>query len=205
MKLDRTNKKFIPLYSIPLKEDIYLKIKPTANAWWKDQSKVQRLMALLYVGLTVEKACKNIGISRRKYKYFVQIHPEVTEIHKIYKSGFLTTAERTVKDRVEKDPKFALKYLRKKKPEEFPPPLLLNKIVSLEEYAEEQKLGFLREVRELKIIIGMYKEVFDELRPGIRGWYKERLNEADQVVRNYNKLHKRNNEKILNHKSGLGL
>lgn len=201
MKLAKSKEKFIPLYSVPLKDDYYFKVRPTANAWWKDQSKVQKLLALLYAGFTAEKACKDIGISNRKYKYFIKIHPSFVVIRNIYKSNLLVKSKKAVRAAVENDPKFALKYWSKRSPDEFPSGYFSTRIANLEQKHEDVVKRFSEELRELKIIIGMYQEVTNELKPLMGGWYIEAAEKADAEVRKYNRMHRRNNERILKHKS----
>lgn len=62
------------------REDLTLKVRPTANAWWKDPFKVYLLLdAFDNHCADVDEACYVAGITRRQYKYFAQEHPIIYE------------------------------------------------------------------------------------------------------------------------------
>lgn len=62
------------------KEHLTLRVRPTANAWWKDLSKVYLLLdAFDNHCSSVEEACYIAGITRKQYKYFAQEHPVIYE------------------------------------------------------------------------------------------------------------------------------
>ncbi|MFZ3012034.1 MAG: hypothetical protein WA060_03525 [Minisyncoccia bacterium] len=184
MSLDRKKEKFIPMYSIPLKEGTYLKIRPSANAWWKDQTKTQRLMALFYVGVSAAEARRNIGISKRKYDYFIKIHPEVPEIQKQYKDEIFILATKTVRNRALSDPAWALKYWVKKEPEEFRPPRLLKEIKLMKIELKKDQEEYRDEVRILKRIIGAYREAIDYKKGKYNVNY---LKKIDKMIIYYNR------------------
>lgn len=191
--------KDLPSYTVPLEDNWILEVKPTANAWWKHEPKVHLLLAALREGYKIKEACKQARINLRQYKYFAQRHPEMFDIRQFFRKKLTERAERSVALRIAKDKRFALKYLTKKKPEEFPPPRLLKKIAQLEKDFEEERNGYLEELRQVKLILGMYAEVANELKPELGGWFKRRVEEAEQLVRRYNGLHKSNKERIPRH------
>jgi hypothetical protein len=181
-------KKFFPLYTVALGEGRSLKIRPSANAWWKNQSKVHRLIALFNVGVSAEKARKNIGITKRKYDYFVKKHPEVVQMQKEYKDETFVAAAKTVRDKALKDPKFSLKYWIKKEPDKFPPPRLLRKIKLIKEWMEEDWESYQEELRELRIIVGMFQEAID---PRTKEWNKKYLERIRETVIFYNRKYRK--------------
>lgn len=201
MELEKNKEKFIPLYSVALKDGYSFKVKSTANAWWKDQSKVQKLIALLYAGFGIERACRDVGISKSKYKYFIKIHPGFESIREVYKSALLKKASKNVRTKVETDPDFALKYLSKRNPEEYPSGYMAKRIENLNQEHQEKIDVLLGELRTVKHLVAMYQEVTNELLPNTRGWYNERIEYIDAEVLKYNKLHTMNNERIFKYKS----
>lgn len=97
--------------------DIHL-IK-SANAWWMDIDKVIRLLeAFRYDALVVE-ACSNAGITQRQYKYFAKLHPIIKDIREYYSNMIVIRARKTVYKKVGQDYFTAIRYLRRKRPEEF--------------------------------------------------------------------------------------
>lgn len=201
MELEKNKEKFIPLYSVPLKDGYSFKVKSTANAWWKDQSKVQKLIALLYAGFGIERACRDIGISKSKYKYFIKIHPGFEVIKEVYKSALLKKANKNVRMKIETDPDFALKYLSKRNPEEYPSGHMSKRIKNINKEYEEKIDALLNELSTVKSIVARYQEVTNELLPNTRGWYKKAIELTNAEVVNYNRTHRRNNEVIFKHKS----
>lgn len=188
-----------PLYSIPINDRFILKPHRSANAWWRRETKVQLLLAMLREGYKISEACKKAGITVAQYKYFVRRHPGFNDIRKYYNELLLNDARKSIAFGIAKNKKFALKYLNKTKPDEFPPPRLLKKVTALEEQLLGERERFLDELRQLKIIIGMYMEVTQGLTLG--GWPKNRVVQAENAVRRYNSAHRRNNEMIRRYDS----
>jgi hypothetical protein len=106
-------------YRIPLIFGLVLEARKSANAWWLDQLKVQKLIAAFCIGSTIPEACSYAQITVRQYKYFVKEHPEFSEARKGYilEPGIL--AQKTVVKALSHDPKIAWKWLERKYPEEF--------------------------------------------------------------------------------------
>lgn len=79
--MDEDTKNLEIAYLIPHDlEELTLRVRHSANAWWKDTSKVFRLLlALEDHGLKVDDACDFAGITKRQYKYFVRLHPILPE------------------------------------------------------------------------------------------------------------------------------
>ncbi len=127
-KLSLKNKNLSIAYIIPsLPFGIKLAVKKSANAWWMDQSKVHELFAGFSIGLKIEEACSHIGITVRQYKYFVQLHPQVTEIRKGFTLSPSIKARMTIISALNKgNLKVSKWWLEKKNPEEFGKPSVRN-------------------------------------------------------------------------------
>lgn len=52
----------------------------TANGWWSDVGKVKDLITCFKNGMTIEQALVNIAITRDQYYYFLELHPEFSDI-----------------------------------------------------------------------------------------------------------------------------
>ncbi len=191
----------LPSYSIPIDDRFVLKPHRSANAWWKRETRVQLLLAMLREGYKITEACKKVGITLAQYKYFVRKHSGFNDVRKYYKEQLLNEARKSVALRIATNKRFALKYLNKTKPDEFPPPRLLKRVAALESAIKNEQEGYLEELRQLKIIISTYMEVTQRL--SLRGAHKRLVDEAEKRVRAYNRLHKRNNEMIKRHMNGL--
>jgi len=111
-------------YTIPdLPFGISLNIKKSANAWWMEQYKVQKLFAAFSITATIPEACSYAGITIKQYKYFVELYPEVTEIRKGLKLGPGMKAKMTIMRAIDNgDMKVAMWYLEKRCPDEFGTP-----------------------------------------------------------------------------------
>lgn len=93
-----------------------LQVKNSANGWWLDRSKVQRLIDAFKTGCTNEEACLYAGILPNTLKYFEQLHPEFLTIKQALKEYPMLVARKTVVANLEKDPKLAMQYLERKDP-----------------------------------------------------------------------------------------
>lgn len=160
--------------------------------------KVCLLIAALSMGKNIEEACAHAGITRRQYIYFAELHPVIHQIRKNFKSDLVAKARLAVSKRVEVDPKFALRFLSKTKPGEFPRPPPLQRIAALESEIEEMAQDFHdqhnSEIRKLKFIIGAYRELVGGLR--LEGGQKRSADALDAEIRAYNHLHKSNSVRI---------
>lgn len=52
----------------------------SANAWWMDKPKVDKLIEAFKGGHTVKVACTYTGITRDQYLYFIQVHPDFKRV-----------------------------------------------------------------------------------------------------------------------------
>jgi hypothetical protein len=84
-------------YTIPdVAYGIRLDVKKSANAWWLDQWRVQKLLDGFSYAFTIPEACFTAGITPKQYKYFALLHPEVNEIRK----GLVSTPDLQAKARI---------------------------------------------------------------------------------------------------------
>jgi hypothetical protein len=68
------------------RDDLTVRVRPTANAWWKDPFKVYLLLETIDNQCSpIDEACHIAGITRRQYKYFAQEHPVVHERKRLAK------------------------------------------------------------------------------------------------------------------------
>lgn len=62
------------------RDELTVRVRPTANAWWQDPFKVYLLLhAFDNHCAPIEEACHVAGITRRQYKYFAQEHPVIQD------------------------------------------------------------------------------------------------------------------------------
>jgi hypothetical protein len=105
-------------YTITLKSGREFNVRDSANAWWLNQHKVDKILVAFELGSTIIESCDYAGITLKQYKYFARIHPELAEIRKGFDSYPKIKARATLRKALE-EPKYALKYLEKKVPGEF--------------------------------------------------------------------------------------
>lgn len=68
------------------RDELTVRVRPTANAWWKDPFKVYLLLETIDNHCSpIDEACHIAGITRRQYKYFAQEHPVVHERRRMAK------------------------------------------------------------------------------------------------------------------------
>lgn len=201
-KIRRNKIQYLPSFSVPLGNGQALEIKPTANAWWKSQIKVSRLLTSFRVGSRIPEACIEAGISRRQYKYFAHLHPEINKIRQVYKGELIKKAKATVEKNIEINPRFALRYLAKTKPEEFPQKprgiFAMRLKQEKEKFAmelEEARIDYRNDIRQLQNIIVLYESAtrFPE-----KGIDKAILLIIEKSVRQYNNGHRKNKIKNRN-------
>jgi hypothetical protein len=108
-------------YKRKLAFGIELEVKASANAWWMDPSKLNILIAVFSIAGTIPEACLAAGITIKQYKYFVLLHPEFSEARKGYKLLPVMKARRTIVNNLD-NPRVAMWYLTRTRPEEFGPP-----------------------------------------------------------------------------------
>jgi len=107
------------------REDLTLRVRPTANAWWKDLLKLYTFLdAIENHCSSIGEACYIAGITRRQYKYFAQEHPVIYE--RIRRAKF-AKRERELERKqsmyahriMNGNIKDAIRYLRATDPEEY--------------------------------------------------------------------------------------
>jgi hypothetical protein len=132
-------------YSITLPNGEVIDIMESANAWWMDRGKVERLIAAYGIDCSVQEACAYAGVTARQYKYFNEIHPEFKEVRETMKSLSTIKARKAIMRGIEEGGFWeAMKFLEKALPEEFGPPSRRKKnlvpvqttpiLVTLDEY-----------------------------------------------------------------------
>lgn len=91
----------------------------SANAWWLDVRKVERLIEAFKQAYTVEQASILAGISRGQWEYFNTIHPKFSGIKERCKEVSRMFAKTTLVTAARKDWKAALALLERAEPEEY--------------------------------------------------------------------------------------
>lgn len=94
-------------------------VKKSANAWYLNRGKVERLIEAFKYGVTIELACVSIGISVDQYKYFKELHPEFSTIMEACRQLPKLRAVKTIVDALGTDVATARWYAERKMPEEF--------------------------------------------------------------------------------------
>jgi hypothetical protein len=103
-------------YTVSLYNGTSFDVLTSANAWWMDKSKIDRLINAFSIGATIEIACLHAGITVRQYKYFLSLHPDFTHVRKIHTVLPKLKALKTVSTALEHDSKLAYKYIEKRMP-----------------------------------------------------------------------------------------
>lgn len=91
----------------------------TANGWWKDSEKVKNLIQAYKWGCTNEEACTSAGIDVDNLDYFQKLHPKFLGIKNACREVPTLTARKSVFKALEDDYNHAMKYLERKKRDEF--------------------------------------------------------------------------------------
>ncbi|MEK9131911.1 MAG: hypothetical protein AAB447_03310 [Patescibacteria group bacterium] len=94
-------------------------VKKSANAWYLNRGKVERLIEAFKYGVTIELACISIGISVDQYKYFKELHPEFSTIMEACRQIPKLRAVKTIVDALGTDVATARWYAERKMPEDF--------------------------------------------------------------------------------------
>lgn len=105
-------------YTITDKKFDEFRVLNSANAWWLDQSKVQRLIDAFKFDASVEEARAYAGISENQWKYFNKLHPDFSTVRAVCEQLPNLKARKTVVDNLD-DASTAKWYLTKKKSKEF--------------------------------------------------------------------------------------
>ena len=90
-----------------------LRIAKSSNAWWTDNGKVDRLIEAFKQGHLVRDALFYAGITRHQWEYFIEVHPDFSEIKEACEAQPTFTAMKSVNSAMVKDGNLAFKYLSK--------------------------------------------------------------------------------------------
>lgn len=115
-------KKLSIAYNIALPFGYILEVEESANAWWMDRQKTDRLILSLSLGSPIQEACDFAAITLRQYKYFVKIHPVFAEARPGFQARLNAIARSTIVRGIANDAKLAMRYMQNKRPEEFGSP-----------------------------------------------------------------------------------
>ena len=130
-------------YTIPLPFGETLDVLFSANAWWMDQTTLNKLILILKMDCSLVQACAFAGITLRQYKYFASLHPKFKDAVRGYQLLPAMQAQmRIVKAIHEGDLKTCWWYLARRLPDEFGPLSRRNKTLKrqqIKEAAEKQK------------------------------------------------------------------
>ena len=118
-KKTKKPKEFKIAYTIEDKFFGELKIKKTANAWWKDREKVVKLIQGYKMDCKPGELRILAGISEDQRKYFMEVHPEFSLIFDDLRNNPVLKARATVITGIGTDPNIAFKYLERKASDEF--------------------------------------------------------------------------------------
>ena len=108
-----------PQYIITDKYFPDLKVLKSDNAWWVDRGKIERLIAAFKMDAAIMEACAYAGITYEQYKYFNEIHPDFSTVKQLCNELPTLQARQEVVRGIANDKEFALKYLERKKKNEF--------------------------------------------------------------------------------------
>ena len=108
-------------YAYTIKDKTFgeLNVLRSANAWWNDRAKVERLIEVYKLDASNEEACFYAGISSEQLKYFMEQHREFYAIKEQLKQMPILKARKTINDALETDLGNAWKYLSRKRKVEF--------------------------------------------------------------------------------------
>lgn len=88
----------------------------TANAWWNDRAKVERLLVAFKAGHMIKDACFYAGISKDQWQYFNEVHPDFSSVQEACESYQTFGAMDALNDSMRKDGHLALQFLRIRHP-----------------------------------------------------------------------------------------
>lgn len=94
-----------------------LRVARSANAWWMDRGKVEKLIEAFKHGHLVETSCFYAGISRDQWRYFNEVHPEFSPlISQIETHALYIKAMNSVAAALDLDPHLAMSFLKSRHP-----------------------------------------------------------------------------------------
>lgn len=89
-------------------------VKNSANAWWMDKGKVQKLIDAYKIDCIDEEAVVHAGISMNKLRYFREQHPEFSLVKQACLNALGIKARTRLALEIEKNANAAYLYLEKK-------------------------------------------------------------------------------------------
>jgi hypothetical protein len=113
----------------------------SANGWWVDGTKLERLIGGLKCYLTLKQALISAGISERQYRYFLEQHPKFCQVKERCREVLPILAKSTIHKEIGKNWHAAAWFLERVESEEY------ARKPTKEERATEQN-SVLREVEE---------------------------------------------------------
>ena len=103
-------------------EDKYfgkLHVRKSANAWWMDRGKVERLVTGYKLDCKPAELRILAGISKDQLEYFKEQHPEFSSVLEDLRKVPTIKARTSLVRALESDPNLALKYMERKEADEF--------------------------------------------------------------------------------------
>lgn len=94
-------------------------VKKSANAWWIDRGKVERLITGFKMDCKPQECRLLAGISKDQLDYFEKAHPEFSAILDDMRKMPSIRARQTIIRALENDSKVAMWYLERKEADEF--------------------------------------------------------------------------------------
>jgi hypothetical protein len=95
------------------------KVLNTANGWWLDRRKVENLISAFKIDATDTEACVYAGIKKHQLDYFIELHPDFSEIREALKELPTLKARQTVVSKLGENFNNAMQYLKRKRRKEF--------------------------------------------------------------------------------------
>jgi hypothetical protein len=96
-----------------------LYVKKSANAWWMDRGKVERLITGCKMDCKPQECRLLAGISKDQLDYFEKMHLEFSSILEDMRKMPSIKARQTIIRSLENDPRVAMWYLERKEADEF--------------------------------------------------------------------------------------
>lgn len=92
------------------------RVRKVSHAWWMDVRKVERLIEAFKSGHLVKEARIYAGITRGQWNYFMEMHPDFSDVKEACQASQIIRAMNSVNLGIEKDPKLAFALLSKRHP-----------------------------------------------------------------------------------------
>lgn len=91
----------------------HISIYKSANAWWMDTRKLNKLLWHLKNGRLIKEAVVLVGITRAQWDYFNEVHPEFSSVKEACEVIHYNEAFRSMNNGIKKDANLAFRYLSK--------------------------------------------------------------------------------------------